>query len=71
MRLYRQLRGRLLAADIDWPYLAAKLQLSTATVTRSMTGRRDWTIAECYAILKLLNEPAEKLPELFPPGGKV
>lgn len=69
-RLYRQLRGRLLAEGIDAPYLAEKLHVHPNTLSRAMTGKRSFTLSECYTILDLINEPESKLIDYFPKGGR-
>lgn len=68
-RLYRDLRGRLMAESIDWPYLAKYLNIFTATLTRSMTGHRQWGDEEEYKILDLIKEPYENRHIIFPRGG--
>ena len=69
-RLYRDLRGRLMAEGLDGPYLASKLGVHPNTLSRAFTGKRSWTLAECYKILEMLNEPVDRLPVLFPKEGR-
>lgn len=68
-RPHAKLRGALIAADIDGPYLARKLQRGSAYISKRMMGREPWTIAECYDILDLLHIPHNRLAEYFPPKG--
>ena len=63
---YIQLKRRLHQADIDYRYLAKQLHRSVDYVASAMTGRTQFGIDECYAILDALGQPDADLREWFP-----
>lgn len=68
---HRKLRGALLAAGVEQGDLADMLGISTTSVSNRMRGKYPWTIAEAWAILRILgkdNDPT-MLGEFFPEGG--
>jgi hypothetical protein len=69
-KLYSKLRHALDDADIDRPYIAKTLGVSNSYVGCRFVGRYPWTVEDAYKILDLLGEPAEKMTEYFPKGGK-
>lgn len=69
--MFRKLRGKLKEMDIDQAYLSEKLSLSEVTISLRMTGKRDWLLSEIYAVMDLIQEPYEKIPEYFPKNGGV
>lgn len=69
--LYRKLRSKLHEMEMDQVYLAKKLSLTRVCISNRMCGKVAWRINEMYAIMTLINEPAEKLHEYFPKDGKL
>jgi DNA-binding XRE family transcriptional regulator len=55
--------------NMDQEYLAKKLDVCSATMSRKMNGKRQWLLREMYAVLELLMLPHEALHEYFPKDG--
>lgn len=69
-RKYQKLRTALFEAEIDQATVAYKLKRSSRYVSERMTGKYPWTVEDAYLILEMLEEPKERLTELFPPAGE-
>ena len=54
-RLYRNLRGALVAADVELAELAKIIGVSYCTVTFKMNGKTAWDIKEMKTIQEELN----------------
>lgn len=54
-RLYRNLRGALVAADVELAELAKIIGVSYCTVTLKMNGKTAWDIKEMKTIQEELN----------------
>ena len=67
--MFRKLRGRLKELGMDQEYLAEKLDICSATMSRKMNGKRQWLLGEMYMILDALLLPHEALHEYFPKDG--
>ena len=68
--MFKKLRGKFAALGMDQNYIARKIGLDRSSVSLRMTGRREWTLSEIYAVMDLINEPYERLNEYFPKGGR-
>jgi|GEM_PF-3552123 len=63
------LRLRVEELGYDCAYFARKLNMSKATMSSRMTGKRPWLITEMYAAMDLLMLSHDKLHEYFPKNG--
>jgi len=69
--LYAKLRARIKEYGMDHEYLAKKLKMSSATLSRRMTEKRPWLITEIYTVKEILQLPKDRLHEYFPKDGKI
>ena len=67
---YAKLRALMLEAGVDQVHLARELRRGTAYITARINAHQPWTSDEMYAMLKLFNQPAERLHEIFPENGQ-
>lgn len=66
-RPFQKMRGLLAAEGVEQTDLARILNRSITYVSQRYMGRAPWTADEMYAILELVDQPSEKLHEIFPP----
>lgn len=68
--MFRKLKGKLRELELTQEYLCKKLHRSKTYISDRMTGRKSWELDECFEILQILGEPANRLIEYFPKGGR-
>ena len=70
-KLYRRLRGALVAAGLGQEDLADVLRMSPTSISNRFTTRQDWRVSEMYAVLDYLGieQPASVLGFYFPKDG--
>jgi len=67
---FGKLRKRIHANGMTHEYLAEKLRISTATLSRRMTDKSPWLLSEIYVLIELLQIPNDRMHEYFPKNGK-
>ena len=70
-RKFDLLRRCLHALDIDQAYLAKELGYSRVTVSNKMTGKIPWTMWDMQKVMALIQEPWNRVHEIFPPNGEM
>lgn len=71
MKRYKLLRLVLKSRCINYEYLGqyALDGMNKASIAERFSGRLQWKLKECYAVLHVLRLPPSALPRLFPPDG--
>lgn len=67
--LYRELRGSLIARDIDHKAYAEYLGRSHGYISARFNDKAAWSMDDVYATLELLQRSPEDIPVLFPAHG--
>lgn len=68
-RHYRKLRALQTENGDNQSKLAVITGRSQSYCDERMSGQRDWTIGDSYAILDYYDVPYDRLHEYFPKGG--
>lgn len=68
--MFLKLRGRMKELGMEQEYLAKKLGICIASLSRRLNGHKQWLMSEMYAAMDILLLPHESLHEYFPKGGK-
>ena len=64
----RALVNTMYQKDYDQPRLAKAMGFATSgPLSMRISGKTEWTLQECYQVLRILGEPVERLQVLFPP----
>lgn len=60
------LRGEMQKYGITGRFLSAILGITPPTFSRKMTGKAPWSSFEMYKIMECIDQPINRLHELFP-----
>lgn len=70
MKKYRYLRGKLMQLGMQHGYIAKKLGLAESSFSARMRGNTPFKSDEMWAIMKIIDAPAEELHRYFPANGE-
>ena len=62
-RLYKELKDQ----HVRFMDLADLLHLSSPAISYRFSGKTEWKLDECYAVLKFLGISFDRFHEFFPP----
>ena len=64
----RELVNLIYQKDYDQKSLSKAMGFKTSgALSTRLSGKVEWTLQECYQVLRILGEPVERLQVLFPP----
>lgn len=64
----RELVNLMYQKDYDQTSLSKAMGFATSgPLSMRISGKTEWTLQECYQVLRILGEPVERLQVLFPP----
>ena len=69
-RPYQLLRELLRSRGISNEILAEELDEHVTTISRKMNGHSAWTCEQMWQIMELINQPGNRLGDVFPKNGQ-
>lgn len=71
MKLYRELKKKMIDVDADQSDIAKVLGKSANYISKRFLGRYGWEIDDCYKICDFLGTPYSDVSVLFPKNGGI
>lgn len=69
-RPHKVLRDLMHQHEITNEILGRELKIAASTVSRKLNGHASWDSDEMWQIMSIIQQPAYRLHEIFPRGGK-
>lgn len=66
MKLYTNLRKEFCGLELTQKDIGKALGRSMNYVSMCLSGKSEWTISECYQLLRLIGRKPEEITEFFP-----